>query len=95
MSATRSLPISFPAEKTINKHIVEKLLCKRSYIDPGSNELKLLQGGNTPPSVAHVPEKYSKILHIISYRYEFYSQALMPRVLDVTPSSDGMQIRRL
>ena len=65
----------------INKHIVEKLLCKQSYIDSDSNELMLLQGGSTPPSVAHVPEKYSKISHIISYRYEFCSQGLVSCVL--------------
>ena len=74
---------------------MEKLLSKRSYVDSASNMLVLLQGGNIRHSTAHVPEKYSTILHIISYRYSFRSKSQGFQVLTITLSSIGMQVRRL
>ncbi|KAI9453586.1 hypothetical protein HD554DRAFT_2179398 [Boletus coccyginus] len=55
--------------------MLEKLLSKRSYVDSSSNVLVLLQGRKAPTSAVHVPEKYSKVLRIISYRYEVYRHA--------------------
>jgi len=69
MYAARPIPLSFPGEKAIQKGMLEKLLSKRSYVDSSSNVLVLLQGGKAPTSAVHVPEKYSKIIQIISYRY--------------------------
>ncbi|KAF8135532.1 hypothetical protein EV363DRAFT_1294391 [Boletus edulis] len=73
MSATRVAPVSFPGETTITKQTVEGLLSKQSYVDHSSNVhvLVLLQEGKLPSTV-HVPEKYFRMLHIISYRYDVY-----------------------
>lgn len=79
----------------MSKQTVDNLLCKRSYVDLVSNLLVLLQGEKAPPSAAHVPEKYSRILHIISYRYTFHSKGQGSQVLTATHLSNGTQVRRL
>ncbi|KAI9453585.1 hypothetical protein HD554DRAFT_2179397 [Boletus coccyginus] len=77
MSATRSTHISFPGDNAINQVQIAKLLCKRSYVDSEANVLMLLQGKKIPPSAVHIPTKYSKVLHIISYRYDVYKHTAL------------------
>ena len=70
MSARLGSAVNFPTDKVISKQTVERLVLKRSYVDRSSNLLVLVQGGKSPSATAYVPEKYVKILHIISYRYD-------------------------
>ena len=92
MSATRASPVSFPGEATIKKQTIEKLLSKRSYVDSTAKVLVLPHEGNTSISVAHVPEKYAQILHIISYRYKFRLKSQSCQVFTVTPLFNGIQV---
>ncbi|KAI9453583.1 hypothetical protein HD554DRAFT_2179395 [Boletus coccyginus] len=89
------MPVSFPGEKTIKKGTIEALLSKRSYVDSSLNVLVLLQGGKTPSSAAHAPKKYSKILHILSYRYEVYKHAIVAIQVAKSNSDTKLAMQKL
>lgn len=70
MSGTRATPVSFSLDQTINKGKLDQLLSTRSYVDFDLNVLVLLPGGRAASSTVNAPERYCRILHIISYRYD-------------------------
>lgn len=49
--------------------ILDTLLHKRSYVDPNSH-LLIVVARNAPQTAAEFPEKYTRTLQVLSYRYE-------------------------
>ena len=72
MPTSRSAPVEFPDDIPIKPSGVNKSLRKRSYVDSDKHVFVVLSGEGAIPSAVHIPSKYSKILHIISYRYDVY-----------------------
>jgi len=66
------MAIQFPTDKTINQRTINELLRKRSYVDCEQHVFVVSSGGEGAPSAVNVPSKYSRALHIISYRYDVY-----------------------